>query len=61
LTNSDAVRRRPANFHDFAAEFVAEDARVFKKRLPPGECVQVGPAHANAPNSHERFALAQLG
>ena len=48
--------RLAAGLDHLHAKLVTEDARVGEKRLPPGEGMKVGAAHANAMHAHERLA-----
>ncbi len=48
--------RLAAGLDHLDAKLVTEDARVVEERLPPGEGMKVGAAHANAMHAHERLA-----
>jgi hypothetical protein len=55
VASAEAVGR-VAGIEHLDAQLVPEHTRVGKKRLPPGKRVQIGAAHADAVDAHERRA-----
>ena len=49
------------DFQNFDAQFVAQNARITEKRLAPTKGVNIGAAHADAMDAHQRLTSSHGG